>query len=89
MAIKAKPNKGHYALAALARQNPDFLCLSQNVDGSSPPAALLPSKKLTNPLPGLHNRANRMSIHALVSFLPLACYLPSPQQVIHSCRTEG
>jgi NAD-dependent SIR2 family protein deacetylase len=32
MALQAKPNAGHYALAALARKNPDFLCLSQNVD---------------------------------------------------------
>lgn len=33
MALKAKPNAGHYALAALARKNPNFLCLTQNVDG--------------------------------------------------------
>ncbi|AEO64154.1 SIR2 family histone deacetylase-like protein, partial [Thermothielavioides terrestris NRRL 8126] len=32
MALQAKPNPGHYALAALARKNPDFLCLTQNVD---------------------------------------------------------
>ncbi|KAK4103223.1 DHS-like NAD/FAD-binding domain-containing protein [Parathielavia hyrcaniae] len=32
MALKAKPNAGHYALAELARNNPEFLCLSQNVD---------------------------------------------------------
>ncbi|KAM7199447.1 NAD-dependent protein deacylase [Rhypophila sp. PSN 637] len=32
MALTVKPNLGHYALAALAEKNPDFLCLSQNVD---------------------------------------------------------
>lgn len=40
MALQVKPNAGHYALAALARKNPDFLCLSQNVDSkplSTPP----------------------------------------------------
>ena len=34
MALKAKPNKGHYALAELARRNKDFVTLSQNVDGN-------------------------------------------------------
>ncbi|KAK7756252.1 hypothetical protein SLS62_001846 [Diatrype stigma] len=33
MALRARPNRAHYALAALAKANPDFLCLSQNVDG--------------------------------------------------------
>jgi hypothetical protein len=91
MALKAKPNKGHYALAALARQNPDFLCLSQNVDRSSFPMSLPPLKHLTNPLPDLHVRANRMSKHSVIPLLPLACGLRSPQQVIHAPgrRTEG
>lgn len=35
-ALKAKPNKGHYALAELARRRPStFLTLTQNVDGLS------------------------------------------------------
>ncbi|KAH6610633.1 nad-dependent histone deacetylase, partial [Trichoderma cornu-damae] len=34
LGLKAKPNAAHKALAALARQNPDFLCLTQNVDSS-------------------------------------------------------
>jgi NAD-dependent deacetylase sirtuin 5 len=34
MALKAKPNPGHYALAELARKRPAFLTLSQNVDGT-------------------------------------------------------
>ncbi|KAL2132935.1 hypothetical protein VTI74DRAFT_3156 [Chaetomium olivicolor] len=38
MALRAKPNAGHYALAALAKRNPDFLCLTQNVDYLSPRA---------------------------------------------------
>ena len=33
MALKAKPNPAHHALAELARRNGDFLTLSQNVDG--------------------------------------------------------
>ncbi|EFY91315.1 SIR2 family histone deacetylase, putative [Metarhizium acridum CQMa 102] len=32
LALQAKPNPGHQALAALAKKNPDFLCLTQNVD---------------------------------------------------------
>ncbi|KAK1767727.1 DHS-like NAD/FAD-binding domain-containing protein [Phialemonium atrogriseum] len=35
MALKARPNAGHYALAALARKHSGFLCLTQNVDGLS------------------------------------------------------
>ncbi|KAF1965709.1 DHS-like NAD/FAD-binding domain-containing protein [Bimuria novae-zelandiae CBS 107.79] len=38
MALKAKPNPAHYALAELARQKDGFLTLSQNVDGLSPRA---------------------------------------------------
>jgi len=38
MALKAKPNPAHYALAELARKKEGFLTLSQNVDGLSPRA---------------------------------------------------
>jgi NAD-dependent SIR2 family protein deacetylase len=38
MALTVKPNTGHYALAALAKKNNEFLCLTQNVDGLSPRA---------------------------------------------------
>ena len=34
MALKAKPNPAHYALAELAKKRPNFLTLSQNVDGT-------------------------------------------------------
>jgi NAD-dependent deacetylase sirtuin 5 len=34
MALKAKPNPAHYALAALARKKTNFMTLSQNVDGT-------------------------------------------------------
>jgi NAD-dependent deacetylase sirtuin 5 len=37
MALKAKPNPAHYALAELARKKDGFLTLSQNVDGTSHP----------------------------------------------------
>jgi NAD-dependent SIR2 family protein deacetylase len=32
-ALRVEPNPGHYALAALARERPEFLCLTQNIDG--------------------------------------------------------
>ncbi|KAL5000144.1 DHS-like NAD/FAD-binding domain-containing protein [Aspergillus recurvatus] len=35
MALKAEPNKAHYALAELAKRNREFITLSQNVDGLS------------------------------------------------------
>ncbi|KAF4461690.1 NAD-dependent histone deacetylase silent information regulator Sir2 [Fusarium albosuccineum] len=35
MSLRANPNPGHYALAALANKNKDFLCLTQNVDNLS------------------------------------------------------
>lgn len=35
MSLKAQPNAAHRALAALAKANPDVLCLSQNVDSTS------------------------------------------------------
>ncbi|OAQ74041.1 NAD-dependent histone deacetylase, silent information regulator Sir2 [Pochonia chlamydosporia 170] len=35
LALTSKPNPGHRALAALANKNPDFLCLTQNVDDLS------------------------------------------------------
>ena len=38
MALKARPNKAHYALAELARKKSDFLTISQNVDGLGPRA---------------------------------------------------
>lgn len=34
MALKAKPNPAHYALAELAKRKKDFIALSQNVDGA-------------------------------------------------------
>jgi NAD-dependent deacetylase sirtuin 5 len=38
MALNAKPNRAHFALAELAKRRPGFLTLSQNVDGLSPRA---------------------------------------------------
>ncbi|KAI1942098.1 hypothetical protein LOZ66_001581 [Ophidiomyces ophidiicola] len=35
MALMAKPNKAHYALVELAKRNPNFISLTQNVDGLS------------------------------------------------------
>ncbi|KAK9473425.1 DHS-like NAD/FAD-binding domain-containing protein [Dipodascopsis tothii] len=45
-ALQAQPNRAHYALAELARRRPEFLTLTQNVDGLSarahhPPGQLL------------------------------------------------
>ncbi|KAA8644530.1 hypothetical protein EYZ11_009575 [Aspergillus tanneri] len=45
MALKANPNRAHYALAELARRNNDFITLTQNVDGLSQ-RANHPSKQL-------------------------------------------
>ncbi|KAI0880743.1 DHS-like NAD/FAD-binding domain-containing protein [Annulohypoxylon maeteangense] len=45
MALTAKPNRGHYALAELAKKKTNFLCLTQNVDGLSPRAGH-PDEKL-------------------------------------------
>lgn len=44
MALKAKPNPAHYALAELARRKSEFVTLSQNVDGLSPRAHHPPSQ---------------------------------------------
>ncbi|PGH34195.1 hypothetical protein GX50_02969 [[Emmonsia] crescens] len=38
MALKAKPNRAHFALAELAKRNPNFITLSLSVDGLSPRA---------------------------------------------------
>lgn len=35
MALKASPNRAHFALAELAKKHPGFIALSQNVDGKS------------------------------------------------------
>ena len=45
MALNAKPNRAHLALAELANRRPGFLTLSQNVDGLSPRAGH-PAKQL-------------------------------------------
>ena len=44
MALNAKPNRAHLALAELARRNPNFITLSQNVDGLSPRAGHPPEQ---------------------------------------------
>ncbi|KAI1418773.1 DHS-like NAD/FAD-binding domain-containing protein [Xylaria sp. FL1777] len=44
MALQANPNRGHYALAELAKKKENFLCLTQNVDGLSPRAGHPDSK---------------------------------------------
>ncbi|KAI4199627.1 MAG: hypothetical protein LQ350_004502 [Teloschistes chrysophthalmus] len=38
MALNVNPNPAHYALAELARKRPEFVTLTQNVDGLSPRA---------------------------------------------------
>ncbi|OJD19537.1 hypothetical protein AJ78_00508 [Emergomyces pasteurianus Ep9510] len=38
MALKASPNRAHFAIAELAKRNPNFMTLSQNIDGLSPRA---------------------------------------------------
>ncbi|KAB8263865.1 DHS-like NAD/FAD-binding domain-containing protein [Aspergillus pseudonomiae] len=46
MALKAEPNRAHYALAELAKRNKNFITLSQNVDGLS--------QRADHPLSQLH-----------------------------------
>jgi NAD-dependent deacetylase sirtuin 5 len=36
-ALEAKPNAGHYALTELSKKQPDFISLTQNVDGMNLP----------------------------------------------------
>jgi NAD-dependent SIR2 family protein deacetylase len=36
-ALQAKPNAGHYALTELSKKLPDFITLTQNVDGMNLP----------------------------------------------------
>ncbi|KAM4063093.1 sir2 family protein [Hirsutella rhossiliensis] len=45
--LRAKPNAAHRALAALARENRDFLCLTQNVDNLSQRAGHPPQQLST------------------------------------------
>jgi len=51
--MRAKPNPGHHALAALAKKKADFLCLSQNIDSgfllSSHIGPPMPACKSTTP----------------------------------------
>lgn len=56
MALKAKPNRAHLALAELAKKKPNFQTLSQNVDGQSP-RHLLSDSHTNPPHKGLSQRA--------------------------------
>lgn len=49
MALKARPNPAHYALAELARKKKGFITLSQNVDGKPQLPHLTPPFLLTQP----------------------------------------
>lgn len=39
MCLTAEPNRGHKALAELAKKNENFICLTQNVDGETLPCS--------------------------------------------------
>jgi NAD-dependent deacetylase sirtuin 5 len=58
MALKAKPNPAHYALAELARKKDGFLTLSQNVDGMSRLDTTQPNITDWQLPPGLSPRAH-------------------------------
>src|SRR5689334_9597465 len=84
MALQAKPNKGHYALAALAKRNTDFMCLTQNVDSPFPPS--LPPLSdtqltyLSPQTPDLHHRASHPSTQLKTlhgSLFTLKCASPT------------
>ena len=42
-ALQAEPNKGHHALVELSKKMPDFITLTQNVDGESMAGSCDPS----------------------------------------------
>ncbi len=48
MALRARPNRAHYALAELARRKEGFLTLSQNVDGMEYTEAVSSCSQLTH-----------------------------------------
>lgn len=50
-ALKANPNQGHVALAQLAKKKPNFLTLTQNVDGKF---TLLKTQKIRPTYPSLN-----------------------------------
>lgn len=41
MALNVNPNPAHYALAELARKRPEFITLTQNVDGKYKPSLII------------------------------------------------
>ena len=55
MALQAQPNLAHHALAELARRNPEFITLTQNVDGIFNLLAVAAAP--TNGISGLSQRA--------------------------------
>lgn len=65
MSLKARPNPAHYALAQLARQNKDFLCLTQNVDSGWPDSYLRGRRMLT---PSQTSRNERTTLSS--SYVP-------------------
>jgi len=72
MALKAAPNRAHYALAELARKKGDFLTISQNVDGPPyAPAQTLKAKRGLTHRQASHNEPN---IHKPASSFSTARY---------------
>lgn len=72
MSLKAQPNAAHRALAALAKANPNVLCLSQNVDSMSisPLSCLLPDDK-TNRSRSFAARRPPAPTTALTAWIPV------------------
>lgn len=71
LCLNAEPNNGHYALAELARKKPNFLCLTQNVDGK------LQSTFPSPPVPSVG--PSRVELHSFTSGLSTRAGHPASQ----------
>lgn len=72
LALKAKPNAGHYALAELAKRNKNFMCLTQNVDGKT---------KLAAPCSSLTGYPIAENVH--IGLSPRAGHSPDMLRMLH------
>ncbi len=68
-ALQAKPNSGHYALTELSKKMPEFITLTQNVDGKVFPSSygITRHVMLTSPRPPFYLLINQ---NRTLMFLP-------------------
>lgn len=77
MALNVNPNPAHYALAELARKRPEFVTLTQNVDGKNEPSLValenLANVDVQDSVPGPiipQNNCTCYTVHSLMSVAP-------------------